>query len=235
MGYTHGKKWNDKLITEAVFEVVKVLGIDYFPTSSEMDEAYGSRGLSSAIRKRGGVRRWAIKTGLPIKKSCTTLGNRFENYAIREIEENTKLIAEYTTARYPYDILVDRSVKIDVKVSKLYHNTEHGYFCTFNLEKKKQTCDLYIFYCLTKEGKIYKRLIIPSVVLSGNSQIGIGQQSKWDVFLDRWNIISEYANFFSKYKKRPQPLKKRSMDLDEPIEDGTTDALRQTELFIYVP
>ena len=207
MGYTHGIKWDEEKIEEELTKYFEETNDSFFPTHSELDNFFGSKGLSKAVTTHGGTNCWAARMEKPIKLSETTLGNYYENIAIEEIRENVGLDAEYTNARYPYDILVDRSVKVDIKASKLYHRTEYGNDCTFNLEKKDQTCDVFIFYCLDDNLDIYKRLIIPSTTLSGQTQIGIGQQSKWNGYIDRWDIIKDHAEFFSKYKIRPQRLK----------------------------
>ena len=206
MGYTHGVKWTDEEIEEQLNKYFEKTNNSYFPTHTELDAFYGNKGLSKAVTTHGGNNCWAAKMDKPIKLSETSFGSFYENIAIEEIRENVGLDAEYTNSRYPYDILVDRSVKVDVKASKLYHKTEYGYSCTFNLEKKDQTCDVFIFYCLDSNLEVYKRLIIPSTTLSGQTQIGIGQQSKWNSYIDKWNIIKDHAEFFSKYKVRPKRI-----------------------------
>lgn len=48
---------------------------------------------------------------------------------------------------FPYDLLVDDCVKIDVKASNLYRGP-NGDFYTFNLEKPYATCGIYILFAL---------------------------------------------------------------------------------------
>ena len=51
------------------------------------------------------------------------------------------------------------NVKIDVKTGN--KTKAHGYnFYSFNLEKKQQTCDLYIVYCLGENKNIEKIYIV---------------------------------------------------------------------------
>ena len=208
--------WTPQKIEDAIREVIDHKGIDYFPSHSEIVEYYGNRALAVAISKHGGTRFWASKMGIDVKECESKFGNDAEIIAMDEIEANTGLIAEYTNARYPYDLLVDKSVKVDVKASKLYRKGQHNFACTFNLEKKKQTCDIFILYCYDSDYSIYKRLIIPAVTLSGQTQIGVSQQSKWNIYVDRWDIISDLALFWSKYKSKPERLKNVSRSLNEP-------------------
>lgn len=217
MGYTHGTHWGDKEFEHELLRAIKALDIDYFPTHSELDNFFGSKSISNLLCDKGGTEYWANKLGLPLKKSCTTFGNRFEKIALEDIRVNTGLDCEYTTPHHPYDILVDRTVKVDVKASKLYSGNKHSFQCTFNLEKKNQTCDIFLFYCLDVNYEIYKKLVIPSTVLSGQKQVGIGQQSKWDIYIDKWGIIKEFADFFTTYKERPERLKTLSKKLDAPV------------------
>lgn len=208
--------WTPQKIEDSVRAVIDHKGIDYFPSHSEIVEYYGDRALAVAISKHGGTRFWANKMGIDVKECESKFGNDTEIIAMDEIEANTGLVAEYTTTRYPYDLLVDKSVKVDVKASKLYCKGQHNFACTFNLEKKKQTCDVYILYCFDSNRDIYKRLIIPAVTLCGQSQISVSQQSKWNIYVDRWDIISDHAAFWAKYKSKPGRLRRVSRQLDEP-------------------
>lgn len=206
MGYTHGRKWSEDLIEKEIKNLMSIYEFNYLPSRKEMIELYGNSSLSVAISKYGGLKYWSKRLGIPVKECESSFGNKFENIAIKEIERHSGLKAVYTNSRYPYDILVDDSVKVDVKASKLYHKTKYANVGCFNLEKKLQTCDVFIFYCLDDNGNAYKRLIIPSTTLSGQCQIGIGQQSKWNMYIDRWDIIVSHADFFRQFKEKPKEL-----------------------------
>lgn len=200
MAYSHGIKWTDELIETYILRVVDCKGLKHFPTHSEMNSFYGSSRLSAKVSESGGTRFWAEKLGLPIKDCESELGNDYELYAIDDIKHNLGLEAYQTKPRYPYDLLVNNSIKIDVKVSYPYQDKGHAYANTFNLEKREPTCDIFIMYCLDFDGNIAKTLIIPAIALFGKTQLAVGKKSKWDTYKDKWSYISEYDLFMSKYK-----------------------------------
>lgn len=138
--------------------------------------------------------------GLPIKYSETSFGNRFEIKCISDIFENTGLHSVQTSSRHPYDLLVNNSVKVDVKVSKEFTNNCHTKSFTFNLEKREPTCDIFTLYCLEDDESVRKALIIPACSLLGQTQIGVGDKSKWDFYINRWDFIQQYSEFFDNYK-----------------------------------
>lgn len=200
MGYTRGTVWTDEVIEKKIMEVVEKLNLDHFPTHSEIIKALGNKGLAVKISKYKGTVFWAEKMGLPIKYSETSFGNRFEIKCISDIFENTGLHSVQTSSRHPYDLLVNNSVKVDVKVSKEFTNNCHTKSFTFNLEKREPTCDIFILYCLEDDESVRKALIIPACSLLGQTQIGVGDKSKWDFYINRWDFIQQYSEFFDNYK-----------------------------------
>ena len=200
MGYTHGTAWTDEVIENKIMEVVQKLNLDHFPTHSEMITALGNRGLAAKISKDKGTVFWAEKLGLQIKYSETSFGNKFEVKAISDIYESTGLHSVQTSSRYPYDLLVNNSVKIDVKVSKEFTNNCNVKSFSFNLEKREPTCDIFILYCLENDETVRKVLVIPSCSLLGQTQVGVGDKSKWDFYINRWDFIKQYSDFFENYK-----------------------------------
>jgi hypothetical protein len=205
IGYTHGKKWTDNLVESEIISIMDVLGIKTFPTHSEMQKVEGHKGLCNKISKSGGTKFWANKMNLPIKECETEFGNKYELLAIENIKNNLSYNSELMKPGYPYDILVENSVKIDTKVSKQIFTNCHTWQNTFNLEKKNPTCDIYIFYCLTNNGEHLKTVIVPSSILQGKTQVGIGKNSKYNQYIDKWDIISDYMKFYEfindKYKR----------------------------------
>ena len=201
MGYTHGEKWTDELIEKKILEVVEKLNIDHFPTHSEMNKATGSKSLSIKVSRYKGTIFWAKKLNLPIKYSETSFGNKYEIIAISDIYENTGLHSVQTSTRHPYDLLVDNSVKVDVKVSKEFSDKNRMNYFSFNLEKREPTCDFFVLYCINDDESYRKVLIIPSCSLLGQIHIGVGNKSKWDYYINKWDFIKQYSIFFDKYKK----------------------------------
>lgn len=187
MGYTHGTEWSDSVIEQKIMEVVNKLNLDHFPTHTETVKDLGDKSLSCKISKDKGTVYWTEKMGLPIKYSETSFGNKFEIVDISDIFENTGLRSVQTSSRHPYDLITDNSVKIDVKVSKEFTNNCNSKAFSFNLEKREPTCDIFILYCLNDDETYRKVLIIPSCTLLGQTQVGVGENSKWNEYMERWD------------------------------------------------
>ena len=198
LGYTHGEKWTDELIEERIMNIVNKQELTTFPTHSQMVSFYGNRGLAVKVSKTGGTRKWAKRLNLPLKSCESEFGNDYELLAIRLIKENLGFHCLKTKPRYPYDILVDDNIKIDVKVSYPFKNNCNAYANSFNLEKTEPTCDIYILFCLNLDSQITKTLIIPSCVLSGQTQVGVGSVSKYDEYIDNWILLKQYSEFYKR-------------------------------------
>lgn len=198
MGYSHGKKWTEEEIIIKIKEMVENLGMDTMPTHSELNNYFGSSSLSGAISKRGGSARFAKILGLEIKNCETKFGEKLEDYCVLQIQEKLKLQCEKTNSRFPYDILVNRAVKVDVKASRLFENYGKSKYYTFNLEKKEQTCDVFVFYCINEKNEIEKTLIIPAYILSGKKQFSLGFKSMYDKYENKWEYIKHYYDFIIK-------------------------------------
>ena len=196
MGYAHGKKWDDVLIEKTIKEVIKKAKINTFPTHSQIKKITGNEALSCAISKHGGSRYWAEKLGLEMKQSESKFGEEYELECISRLK-HYGFRCEKTPVKYPYDILVENAIKVEVKCGNIYHG-KNGDFYTFNLEKSKPTCDIFVCFCLEDErtAKVY---VIPSSILSGNTQLSIGKhKSKYDNFINRWGLFREYDAFYNK-------------------------------------
>lgn len=201
MGYVRGSRWTDEKIQDSIEEIVNSLGLDHFPTHSELNNYFGTNGVSLAISRHGGTRKWAKRMNMSILNCASEFGNDFELRAIGDIYEETALMAVQTKPRYPYDLLVDGCIKVDVKVSRQIFTNCHTWQNTFNLEKKEPTCDIFILYCLDETGNFIKKLIIPSCVLAGQTQVGVGSNSKWDKYEENWNLFLDYYEFYQKLKE----------------------------------
>ena len=194
MGYSHGKKWSDEMIEQEIMKVIQTAKINSFPTHSLMHEVTGNLSLSNAISKHGGTRYWANRLGLEIKTCESKIGFEYECECMSYLAA-LGYDCELTKARYPYDVIANGNIKIDVKCSNLYHGRQ-GNFYTFNLEKAMPTCDVFVCYCVDN-GKTQKIYVIPSCVLSGKTQLSIGEnKSKYDRYIDNWTIIKKYQAFY---------------------------------------
>ena len=194
MGYSHGNQWTEKRIENAIKNVMKTAKINSMPTHTQMDEITGNMALSNAVSKHGGSKYWANKLGIDCKICESKIGYEYECECLSHLT-TLGYDCELTKARYPYDILANNNIKVDVKCGNLYHGTVGNYY-TFNLEKSKPTCDVYVCYCVNDD-VVQKVYIIPSCVLSGKTQLSVGvEKSKYDKYINAWNIISKYDDFY---------------------------------------
>lgn len=147
MGYAHGIQWTDEKIKQGIREVIAAYKLDRMPSRGECEQHFGNSCLASVIsRRKGGWYALAKEMGLPIKKSETYLGKQQERI-VCEVLTAKGFDVDKMPQNFPYDILVDNAVKIDVKASHLY-KSKQGNFYAFNLEKKYATCDVYILLTL---------------------------------------------------------------------------------------
>lgn len=195
MAYSHGKKWNNELIEKEIKFVMSKAEITTMPTQSILKEVTGNTALFNAISKSGGSIEWSKKLGIEHKGIETVLGEKFETYCKNFIIEKFDFEVESMKRGHPYDLIVNKNIKIDVKASRIYRNKLS--FFTFNLEKQYPTCDIFVAYCISDDKKIIKTYVIPSKVLSGITQLSIGiNKSKYDPYLDKWDLLIKYDEFY---------------------------------------
>lgn len=187
--------WNDEKIIKAITSMTDSLKMKTMPTHSEMFDFFGDYKLTNAIRRNGGTKKFAKLMNLEIKKCESRLGDNYEMICANYLQEKFCYKVIQTAPRYPYDLLVENALKIDVKVGKLYTSKVDSKFYTFNLEKSNQTCDIFVCYCLDQSEKEEKVLIIPSYAISGITQLSVGKKSRYDKYINRWDIIEEYVSF----------------------------------------
>lgn len=196
MSYTCGTKWTDELICAELKETMRVLNIKTMPTHSQMTTVFGNQKLVNAVVHHGGTKKFANLIGAEIKECESKLGDKFERLCSDEIRKRFGYRVVQMKPRYPYDLLVDGSVKVDSKVSKLYiNNKDKTCFYTFNLEKKDPTCDVFVCYCINNEEQIVKTAIIPAAATSGKCQLSFGLNSKYDKYIDNWDFIRKLVEF----------------------------------------
>lgn len=194
MGYTHGSKWNDEIAIETILSVKDTLGVNYMPTNSEFKLILGNSKLVSWLNKNGRRARLKSELCLPDKPSCSLTGDVNEWYIINVLKD-MGYTAEKTQPRHPYDILVNGVVKIDVKSanpipSKVKKMNEF----VFAINNREPKCDLMVFVTVFSETnkEIY---VIPSHLIK-QSQLGIGESSKYDIYKNRFDYIPKYINFY---------------------------------------
>jgi len=194
MGYAYGFKWTDEIIKNKIYEVMRVLDIDKMPSASETQLILGDFSLSNKIAKTGGFNKWANKLGLEIKRSETQLGQEFEVKA-KELFENKGYTVERMSTKYPFDLLVNNTIRVDVKVAKAYMS--RGSRChTVGINKKYATCDLYLIFALDEDENIERTFIIPGCDLRVTS-MNFGKDSIYNIYLNRWDLLKKYDNFYN--------------------------------------
>lgn len=195
MGYTKGIRWTDDLIKERVLEVKTALSLDRMPSRSECVHYFHNESLVNAISRRKKWYQLASELGLKVKDSETYFGKSQEantaemlvslGFSVRKMPQN-----------FPYDLLVDDCVKVDVKASHLYHGP-NGDFYTFNLDKQFATCDIYILFALGDDCE-QRTFVVPSKFVIAQTQISMGVlKSKYHKFENRWDFISSLSDFWS--------------------------------------
>ena len=195
MGYTHGTKWTKDKIKEEILAVVKATNLNRMPSRSECVEYYKNNCLACAVSKIG----WyalAKELGLPIKVSDTYFGKLHEENAQNELSAMGYDVRRMSQ-NFPYDLLINGCVKVDVKASRLFRG-KMGNFYAFNLEKPFCTCDIYLLYCLNDDGTQNDTLIIPSKFVAFNTQISVGEtKSVYHKYSHRWDYIQIFCDFNS--------------------------------------
>ncbi|HEY5563879.1 MAG TPA: hypothetical protein VIK72_19360 [Clostridiaceae bacterium] len=193
MGYTKGIRWNDNLIESEIMRVAELLSINRMPSRTEIISITNDDALTNKIAKTGGFSYWAEKLKMGLKISDTSLGQDYELKAI-ELIEGKGFEVERMTTKYPFDLLINDNIKIDVKVSRPGY-VKGSRVHTFRTTKKFATCDLYMIFALDENKAIEKFFIIPGSDLKVVTMC-IGRKSKYDIFIDRWDLIEKYDKFY---------------------------------------
>lgn len=193
MGYSHGHEWTEDELKQRISTMVCNLGMNRMPTCQEVT-CYYDNATACAITRHIGWYNLAEFLNLPIKECETTTGKKHEFILADELSQKGFSV-EKMPQNFPYDLLVNGSVKIDVKVSHICHG-KSGYFYSFRVGKQFPTCDIYALRLVDNDGQICKTLIIPSKDVALNKQISVGaKNSKYNKYNERWDIIEKYADF----------------------------------------
>ena len=183
-------QWTEKLISDSIMNVVNSTHISHMPTRNEVRSFYGNDALTNKISKTYGYYGWAEKLNLPMKQNDTLTGKIGEKEATLLLESNGYEVKQMLQ-NYPFDLLVNGLVKIDVKYSHLYRGP-NGDFYSFALRKKYPSCDIY--FLISEDGRAF---IVPSKDVQ-QLQISIGKiHSKYEKYLWRYDIIDQLCNALS--------------------------------------
>lgn len=194
MGYAHGHRWTEDEIAQSILEVTYSLNIDRMPSASEVSAVLGDTSLNNAIRRNGGFYKWANKMGLEVKECETTTGKGYEVIA-KNLIENLNYKVEKMSTKYPFDLLVNDKIRIDVKVCSPYISRGSRVH-TVGINKKYATCDLYLIFALDEDKNIERTFIIPGCDLRVTS-MNFGKDSIYNIYLDRWDLLKKYNDFYN--------------------------------------
>lgn len=186
----YGHVWTEDRVRFELLKSIEQLMLNRMPTASEL-KGIGRNDLHVKISRTKKYSGWADDIGLPLKSCDTRKGQQYEkklmNYLISKGYE-----VEETSTKHPYDILVNKAIKIDVKVSKIYHGKSY----IFTTAKKQQTCDIYVLYGLDHNNEIADIFIIPAHKLrqkTVNVSKGI---SVWEQYKNKWDYIEVFDKFY---------------------------------------
>lgn len=194
MAYMQRIKWTDKLVKEEIMKVIDSLSLNRMPTRKEIEFVTKNSKLTDRINRTKGYYGWAKELNLSIKDSETTLGKKYE-FIAKKILEDKGYKVEKMSQNYPFDLLVNDNIKIDVKTGKIFISNVNSRYYTFNLYKKYATCDIYMIICLNENEQIEKLLIIPSNKLK-ITQLSLGKVSEYDCYINKFNYIDDYDTFY---------------------------------------
>lgn len=192
-GYSHGTHWTHELIAQKIMESVDALGLKVMPTRKQLIQYYGDDKLTNKVSKTLGYYGWAKELNLPIQINDTSKAKLSEAHAA-ELLLAHGYRAERMLTNYPFDILVNDKVRIDVKFANLYCGPK-GNFYSFALRKKHPTCDIYMLIANASPEKIY---FVPACRCV-QTQIGIGETtSAYEKWHDRYDVIDQYLKFYQR-------------------------------------
>lgn len=183
-------------IKKSILDVIARTGLNRMPSASEIVKATGNYALTNEIARSGGFRSWAELLGLNMKSSDSLNGWKYEEFMF-DLLKNRGFDVKRMTTKYPYDLLVNSSVKVDVKGSKKYLG-KNGNFYSFNLEKPSATCDIFTLCIVGAHDDVERVLVVPAAQVQFNTQLGVGEHcSKYDQYSNRFDIIERYCEFIS--------------------------------------
>lgn len=190
------KKWDDNLIEKEIIKVMKTLCIDRMPSSDEL-HSIKRMDLQNAIARNGGFRHWSERLKVETKDSETSKGLTYETFIANELKKKGYDVSVMSSG-HPYDLLINKNVKIDVKAG-----TEHYHFGskyhTFRPSSEHSTCDIYVCVALSYNENVENIFVIPSKFAKVRT-INIGNSSKYNAFISRWDYIEKYSQFYHSVK-----------------------------------
>lgn len=189
----YGRVWTEERVKEEILDSIRILAIDRMPTAQEL-VSLGRNDLHCKISKTKRYSGWANELGLKLKACETRTGQAYESKA-KDMLLQQGYSVERMSTKYPYDLLVNGHLKVDVKVANPHMLRGESRVHTFSIHKVKQTCDLYVLIALDESEQFERIFIIPSHVLNVVT-LCVGRESKWNAYVNRWDLVKTYDDFF---------------------------------------
>jgi len=181
-------------VSDGIKNVMNILMLERMPSGNEIISTLNDYTLYNYIARHGGYRKFADELCLEIKDSETKLGQRYEHIVTALLEDNDFIIEEMTT-KHPFDLLINNSVKVDVKVARPSLTSDGSRAHAFGINKKYGSCDIYIAVALDEQDNMEKFLIIPSHHLKVVT-LCVGKNSKYDIYNNQFKYIKKYSDFY---------------------------------------
>jgi len=180
------KSWDDGEIERDLKVEAKKYG--RMPTANELSSA-GKGDLANAIRRSELLfRGWAKKIGVPLKHCETHRSFKMEQWVKAELEERGHGV-ELTTAKCSYDLLVDSSLKVEVKMAKRTIVTQRSidaFVFSFGAKPESRDIDFAVLVCVDKDDNPLKVYVL-SCEFCQQQTISITGSHRWKPFLNAWN------------------------------------------------
>jgi len=104
--------WTDELVRDELVGICAATGT--FPSNSELEQL-GRSDLANQITRRGGFVQWSNQMGYKRKPSDSDFGWHGERLCIEKLTKEGFLAEPTHEVRAPYDILVNKCIRVDVK------------------------------------------------------------------------------------------------------------------------
>lgn len=182
--------WDDDLISRKLLESAKSLG--RMPSANEL-KASGMNDLACAIPRHGGYSFWAQKLGLHNKGAETHRGQAVETHAL-ECLLSYGFSVERQTTRAPFDLLVNGTVRINVKSAKYgeYKNKHTGGVTkgfVFGINGKAcSNCDLYLLCGVDDGNAVLWKYYVPAC-FAQVQMITITPSGKYSDFKENIDVL----------------------------------------------
>lgn len=189
----YGHKWTEDKLRDELLKCIDLLMLDRMPTAEEL-KSIGRNDVHVKVSRTKKYSGWAKELGLQLKSCETRVGQEWEGQLASFIALIGPHRVERMSTKYPYDLLIDGCVKVDVKTAKPHY--KFGYRVqTFGINKTEPTCDIYILVALDENGKMEKMYVIPSHLMKMKT-FHLRSESTWDAYIGRWDFIRKYSDFY---------------------------------------